>query len=354
MNKLIREGDRSDEVVDVQARLRAFGLDVDDEPGEFGPGTKRAVRAFQQTRGILADGIVGPNTWTELVEASWHLGDRDLYLKHPPMRGDDVAVLQKRLNALGFDAGKEDGIFGPAADRAVRAFQKEYGVPGDGIFGLTSHAALVGLRVDRPGTAARLREELRQLEGSGMTGALVVIDPGHGGPDPGEVGANGIVERDVCWGLAQRLADRLVSAGARVRFTRREPDGPDASERARAANEVGGDLFLSLHLNATEEPTAEGSSTYHFGGSSAGEAAADRIQDELKRLGLRDCRTHARSYTVLRETRMPAVLVEPVFITNVDEAKRLEDPEFLTDVANAIATGVRRYYEEGRFTSQAR
>jgi N-acetylmuramoyl-L-alanine amidase len=235
---LIREGDRSQKVADVQARLRAFGLEIDDDSGFFGDSTKRAVRAFQQRRGILIDGIVGPHTWGELVEASWYLGDRDLYLKYPPMRGDDVSSLQARLNALGFDAGKEDGIFGAATDRAVRAFQKEYGVAGDGIFGLMSHAALVGLRVDRPGTAARLREEIRQAEGRGLAGALLVIDPGHGGSDRGEIGRTGVVESEICWKLAQRLADRLVSAGARVRFTRREPDGPTSSERAALANTV--------------------------------------------------------------------------------------------------------------------
>ncbi|MDQ3940083.1 MAG: N-acetylmuramoyl-L-alanine amidase [Actinomycetota bacterium] len=346
MNPLIRAGDHSDEVADVQARLRAAGLEVDDEPGYFGASTKRAVATFQQRRGIISDGIVGPHTWTELVEASWYLGDRDLYLKHPPMRGDDVSVLQARLNALGFDAGKEDGIFGRATDRAVRAFQKEYAVPGDGIFGLISHAALEGLRVDRPGTAARLREELRQLEGTGISGALIVVDPGHGGDDPGERTSTGLPESDVCWRLAERVADRLVLLGARVRFTRREIDGPDAHKRAELANLMDGDLFLSLHLNSTEEPTAEGASTYHFGGSSAGERLADKIQSELVGLGLRNCRSHARSYTILRETRMPAVLIEPVFITNADEAKRVEDPEFLGDVAEAIATGVRRYYEE--------
>ncbi len=345
MNRLIREGERSHEVADVQARLRGFGHKIEDEAGVFGPTTTAAVRAFQQNRGILVDGIVGPHTWSEIVEASWYLGDRDLYFKHPPMRGDDVSALQARLNALGFDAGKEDGIFGIATERAVRAFQKEYGVTGDGIFGLASHAALLGLRVDRPGTSAQLREELRRMEKTGITEAMIVIDPGHGGDDFGDVTETGASEADACWAIATRLADRLASFGARVRFTRNEPENPDTSERAVRANDIDADVFLSVHLNTHEEPTAEGTSTYYFAGSRAGEALADHIQEQLVRLGLRDCRSHARSYRLLRETRMPAVLVEPVFITNPDDAKRLEDHEFLSDVADAIATGVRRFYE---------
>ncbi|MDP9067690.1 MAG: N-acetylmuramoyl-L-alanine amidase [Actinomycetota bacterium] len=346
MKGLIREGDRSEEVADVQMRLRALKLRVEDETGQFGASTKQAVRAFQQQRGIIVDGIVGPHTWNELVEASWRLGDRVLYLRVPVIRGDDVLTLQSRLNALGFDAGREDGIFGRETDEGVRAFQREYGVAEDGIFGPASHAALTGLRVDRPGTAARLREELRRGE-EGLSDAVIAIDPGHGGANPGEIGADGLVEADVCWELALKLAERFVAVGAKVRFTRTEVEDLDPHERARRANRFGAHLFISIHLNAHGEAGAEGATTFYFGGSRAGEALADKLQSELVRLGLKDCRSHARSYPVLRETRMPAVLVEPGFITHPDDEKRLRDPEFLSRVADAVAAAVGRYYEEG-------
>lgn len=345
MKQLIREGERSQQVADVQMRLRSLGIEIDDDTGTFGPSTRQAVRIFQQQREILADGIVGPQTWGELVEASWRLGDRSLYLKHPPLRGDDVVALQGQMNALGFDAGRQDGIFGKNTAAAVRAFQKEYGVAEDGIFGAISYASLTGLRVDRPGTARHLREELSRNEHPGLQSALVVVDPGHGGPDPGER-LFSLREADVCWELAARLAEQLVERGARVRFTRTEAEGPAASDRARRANDIDGDLFVSVHLNSHEQGSAEGSSTYYFGGSTAGEALADKIQSELVSLGLKDCRSHARAYTILKETRMPAVLVEPVFITNRTEAQRLEDPHFLTRVAAAIARAIARYFDE--------
>ncbi len=345
MRGLIREGDRSQEVADVQSRLRALKLRVDDEGGYFGPSTKQAVREFQQQRGILVDGIVGPNTWNELVEASWRLGDRPLYLKVPVLRGDDVLALQTRLNALGFDAGREDGIFGRSTDEGVRAFQREYGVMEDGIFGHASHAALLGLRVDRAGTASRLREELRRVE-RGLSGATVMVDPGHGGADPGEIGPNGSSEADICWRLALKLAERLARLGARTRFTRTEVEAPDPSERARRANAADADLYIGLHLNAhTGAGSAEGATTFHFGGSRSGEELADKLQEELVALGFKDCRSHARSYPVLRETRMPAVLVEPGFITNADDEKRLNDPDVLSAVADSIARGIARFYE---------
>ncbi len=344
MNEIIREGHRSNEVLDIQTRLRALGMKIDDEQGSFGASTKQAVRTFQQQRGILVDGIVGPHTWEELVGASWRLGDRNLYLMQPLMRGDDVAALQRRLNALGFDAGREDGIFGKNSLRAVRGFQKEYGVPEDGIFGPKSHAALIGLRVERAGTSSHLREELRRAERSGLGDALVIVDPGHGGKDEGEIGPGGVRESDVCWDLATRLAERLVGVGARARFTRTETEDPSVLERARVANDLDGDLFIALHLNRHDEEMAEGACTYYFAGSAVGEALAERVQEQLVLLGAKDCRSHARSYPILKQTRMPAVLVEPAFITNPDEEKKLDDPAFRNAVADAIVTALHSYY----------
>jgi N-acetylmuramoyl-L-alanine amidase len=345
---LLRPGDRSPEVADVQARLRGLGLGIDDPDGAYGLPTEQAVRAFQQRRGLLVDGVVGPDTWSELVEAGWRLGDRSLYLRQPPLRGDDVRTLQARLNALGLDAGREDGIFGRDTDRAVRAFQREYDVAEDGIFGPRSLAALNGLRVDRAGTAAGLREDLRRVESPGMRGSLVVVDPGHGGDDPGERGCAATHESDLCWDVAARVAERLSLAGARVRFTRTEAENPDVAERARRANELDAHVFISLHLNFHPEGHAEGTSTYYFGGSRAAELLAECVQSRLVELGLRDCRAHARSYPILRETRMPAVLVEPAYISSPTDAGRLGDPRFRTAISWAIVRGVQCYFDAGR------
>ncbi|MDQ3985000.1 MAG: N-acetylmuramoyl-L-alanine amidase [Actinomycetota bacterium] len=344
MNRLILEGERSGQVVDIQARLRVLGIEVDEETGYFGGRTKEAVRTFQQRRGLLADGIVGPDTWDALVEAGWRLGDRILYLKNPPMRGDDVLALQARLNALGFDAGREDGIFGNDTYEALRAFQHEYAIEEDGIFGTRSLSALSGLRVDRPHTAAGLREELKRTA-SGMRGTLVVVDPGHGGMDLGDLGPNGLREADVCWDLAKRVAGSAAHAGARVRFTRTETEELDSTGRAVRANEVGADVFVSIHLNSHTEPMAEGASTYYFPRSRSGEMLAESVRNRLVSLGLRDCRSHPQNYSILRETRMPAVLVEPAFITNPDEAKLLVDPDFRATLARAVADGVRDFFE---------
>ena len=345
MTLLIKPGDRSQRVADVQSRLRALGFHIDDDTGSFDRSTTEALRAFQQSRSILVDGLVGPNTWSELVEASWRLGDRSLYLTRPLIRGDDVLKLQQLLNALGYDAGREDGLFGPDGERAVRRFQKEYGITEDGIFGPQAHTSLIGLRVDRPGTAARLREELILAQRADLSGSLIVIDPGHGGPDAGDHGADGSNEAQLCWDIAVRIAEVLADAGAKVRFTRTEVEGPTTSERAARANDLAGDIFVSVHLNSHDEGDAAGASTYFFGGSRLGERLADSIQQELIGLGIRDCRSHARAYALLKETRMPAALVEPCFITNPEEEKMLQDPLQRAGIAEAISAGVKRYFE---------
>ena len=120
-----------------------------DRPGAFGPGTGAAVAAFQQAAGLDVDGGCDAATWSALVEAGYRLGDRLLYLRSPMIRGDDVADLQRRLGALGFDAGRVDGIFGPDTDRALGDFQRNSGLVSDGICGPDTVAALARLGLGR-------------------------------------------------------------------------------------------------------------------------------------------------------------------------------------------------------------
>ena len=119
-----RAGGRGDAVRDLQHRL--VGARVTSvapaEFGSFGADDRgRGPRVPERRAGSRVDGIVGPETWSALVESGFVLGDRLLYLRRPILRGDDVAALQHRLNRLGFDAGREDGILGPeTATRAAR------------------------------------------------------------------------------------------------------------------------------------------------------------------------------------------------------------------------------------------
>jgi N-acetylmuramoyl-L-alanine amidase len=351
----IRRGDGGDHVRDLHSRLLALGFHIDQpevDDHTFGSSTEAGVRTFQQERGLLVDGLVGPQSWQELVEAGYSLGDRLLYLRLPLFRGDDVRALQRRLNLLGFDPGREDGILGEQTARAVRDFQTNVGLPEDGIVGRTTLQALD--RLLRAPVSAHGRTTVRETEnlrspGGSLLDRRVAIDPGHGPEDPGVAGINGLTEADLAFTLAERLADELRSRGARPILLRTSTETPTPSERASQANDAQAEVLVSLHLNSHTDPAAEGASSYYFGRlgsySVAGQALAELIQRELvAATGLRDGRTHPKAFPTLRETAMPAVHLEPCFITNPKEAALLREERFLREAAAAIARGLDRFF----------
>jgi N-acetylmuramoyl-L-alanine amidase len=345
-------GARGDAVLDVQARLTALGYHIDpSEHGEFGATTKTAVQAFQQRRHLLVDGVIGEDTWGELVEAGYSLGDRLLYLRYPYGRGDDVRALQASLNVLGFDVGREDGIFGQRTDRAVRQFQRNVGLPPDGIVGSTTIQAVTRLRPVGPGpglSTVREAEALRTMSAS-LQGSRIAVDPGHGPNDPGAAGPSGLREADAAFLLAEELVAELHRRGAAPFLLRNRDSDPPSTERASTANDLGAEVLVSLHLNSHPEAAAEGASTYFYGregwSSPAGQRLAEVIQELLvSRLGRKDGRAHPKSLLLLRETHMPAVQVEPCFITNPNEESLLRDESFRRDLARALTDAIERFF----------
>src|SRR5712691_11431291 len=264
MRSLTR-GARGEAVHDVRARLAALGFTTEsDEPGSFGARTEAAVREFQQRRHLLVDGKVGPDTWHELVEAGYSLGDRVLYNRYPSLRGDDVRALQARLNLLGFDVGKEDGIFGERSDHAVREFQRNVGLPSDGIVGATTLQALLRLRPISPGPGfgtVRERESLRRMAVVSLHGRRIAVDAGHGPSDPGGIGPSGLQEASVALDLAGALCSELRERGGEPILLRGAAEDPTVSERARSANQAGADVLVTLHLNTLA--SGEGATVFY-------------------------------------------------------------------------------------------
>lgn len=133
----ITQGGRGPAVEDVQKRLLMLGFDLGPTgvDGVFWGATLAAVRRFQSELGLAEDGVVGDETWSALVDATFKLGDRLLYLRLPYLHGADVKMLQGALNVLGFACGEPDGIFGAYTERAVGEFQANVGLRVDGIAG---------------------------------------------------------------------------------------------------------------------------------------------------------------------------------------------------------------------------
>jgi N-acetylmuramoyl-L-alanine amidase len=349
-----RTGDRGAAVVDIRTRLSGLGLVEKGvaDPECFDGQMDQAVRAFQQQRGLTVDGVVGPSTYRVLDEARWHLGDRLLtHIAGSLVSGDDVVALQQRLLDLGFQVGRIDGRFGHQTEQAVRDFQRNIGVPPDGTCGPATLKALARLapmvRGGRP-NAMRAEERLR-LAGPQLTGKVVVIDPSAARvSDPGLQARATEITQD----LAKRVEGRLVATGVQAYLTNRgSAEDLPAAERAEFANRTDANLCISIHLDASESPDASGVSTYFFGleahgvKSSVGERFASLVQREIvARTDLADLRIHAKTWDLLRRTRMPAVRIDVGYITNPGDAARLSDPVFRDVVAEAVVVAVQRVY----------
>ncbi|MDR1014996.1 MAG: peptidoglycan-binding protein [Coriobacteriales bacterium] len=143
----IAHGSKGPAVRDVQARLRSLGYGLGDEAGQavFGPLTAQAVAAFRASARLGPGSEVDRDTWTALVDATFILGDRILYLRMPHFHGHDVHTLQTALATLGFSC-VADGIFGVGTEGALREFQHNAGLGADGIAGDSTFSAIQRLR----------------------------------------------------------------------------------------------------------------------------------------------------------------------------------------------------------------
>ena len=252
--------------------------------------------------GLITDGVVGPATYRALRDATYQLGARPLaYLVSAPVSGDDV--LAPAGAAAGAGLRRRPGqrrVRRRRPRRALRNFQRDYGLTVDGICGAETVRALRQLSPRaRGGRPVLLREQERvRRAGPRLRGKRIVIDPGHGGHGPGRDGRRRARGRPgVGPGPPAGGPDgRHRHGGAAVPRPRPVPDrGATAPTSPTTA---GADLFLSLHADANPSPLAQGVASFHFGTvsgntSTVGETLAGFIQRELVvRTGLRDCRTH--------------------------------------------------------------
>lgn len=176
-----------------------------------------------------------------------------------------------------------------------------------------------------------------------LSGRRIVVDPGHGGWDPGAKGPTGLREKDVNLRVATSLRNILVEyGGAQVKMTRTDDRYLALTERARIANAWGGQRFISIHHNANNNRAINGTEVYsHTNSSWASKDLRNKVQARLvQRMGLRNIGAKTANFSVLRNTHMPSILTEASFISNPYEEARLKNPSYVWKQAFAIYQGV--------------
>ena len=178
----------------------------------------------------------------------------------------------------------------------------------------------------------------------------VVIDPGHGGPDPGAVGIGGLRETDVVLDVSLQLARLLQARGVQVLMTRTSEVDVDLPPRVSLANGSGADAFISLHANALSmaRPDVNGIESFYFAGagtSARAQQLAESVQRQMMAIstGTPDRGVRTARFFVIRRTTMPSTLVEMGFVTGRVDAARLADPDYRRRMALALAAGILDY-----------
>ncbi len=350
--RTLRRGDRGREVVDLQTRLQALGFELGNRgiDGVFREETELAVRAFQQRVGILADGQVGPVTWRELVEAGYRPGGRLLYLRQPPFRGADVMEMQRMLNDLGFDPGAVNGLFDERTARAVRDFQKNAGLQPDGVVDGAVFKTLSIYAAQTLGTH-QIPDKNDGYFPEDLFSGTIVIDAAHGGPDRGHVVPGGLSEADLNLAVAHELAQILPAR--EVLLTRSDDEEVSQADRAFLANTSGAKMIISLHHAYHPNPEARGTASFYFERlgyrSHRGRMAAAYLQRGVSRaLGTKDIGEFGRSYDILRETNIPAVMIEILHLSNPEERRLASDRYYPAAVAEAITNALEQYASRDR------
>lgn len=346
---ILKKNNGQGKVVDLQRRLKQLGYDLGrpDIDGIFGPKTEDAVKKFQQKRGLDATGTVDRQTWQELVDAGYSIGDRMLYLKHPPFRGDDVRILQYWLKTLGFYAFKENGIFCSHTHKAVIEFQKNMVLAGDGIVGGDTIKSLLSLKriiEARKTSNFPLNSKYEQRKEQGVV--TVIMDYGHdlSNEQPHDYYQEKIY---ICKSIAQYCKNFLKKNGIKALLTVSDDENRSLflEDRISYANRSESDILASINLGYSKDKEASGSSCYYFKGlksySVDGKKIANLIQDQIVyKMNLDDCRVHGVSYGILKETEMTSVLVEPAFISNTRQREQLKQSSYQLKVSECISDAI--------------
>lgn len=269
--------------------------------GIFGSKTLKAVKSFQTDHYLVVDGIWGEKTNAASLAAT--------------------KKVQTLLNGVGYSLDV-DGIAGSKTFAAIKDFQKNYGLDVDGIAGQQTIAKLNAL-VSQP-----------------STGKKIMLDPGHGGSDPGASG-NGFAEKDLNLSIANYCKTYLESNGFTVSMTRNADNYISLMNRCYAANNFSADIFVSVHNNAGG---GDGSEFIYYPTSAKGRTLCESIKPQLDAIGQNFRRYIARDDAVVTYTKMPACIVECAFIDNAADIQIVATDDNRKTMGEAIAKGIQSYF----------
>lgn len=194
-------------------------------------------------------------------------------------------------------------------------------------------------------TRTRILPPLDQLPNVANQRVLIVIDPGHGGRDPGAIGIGGLRETDIVLEVSLRVAELLQQNGAEIILTRADEREVGLEPRVALANRANADIFVSIHANAISmsRPDVNGVETYFYSSAAGRELSAYLLDSLLEATGMNNRGVKEARFFVLRRTNMPASLVELGFVTGAEDAPRLADSNFRELLAKAVARGILQY-----------
>ncbi len=371
---MLRRTMTSRRVVSLRERLLRAGVTVAylapqdvNNPSYFDDHVDAAVRAFQQERGLIVDGLVGPETDRCLNEAQYALGDRPLYADDDrPLRGDDVNMLQHNLSRLGFYYGPLNGVFGSSTHHAVMELQQSLGLRTTGVVDRETIAALARINKNITSSKAFSLREYHRLERatSALRGRSVVLVPsGAAGQQPPAAAAPDFRDRadEVTCDVALRAFELLdeigaepavVSPGRELRDRLGEPVRTVDSAQEVVTGGRTDSVVVTLHCDWNSAPAAGGVASYYWGEhdrseiySPIGERAAVVVLKEMvARTGALDLGTHARQWDFLRSHDAPTVWLDLGYLSNPVDRAALADPEHRNHLAEAVVFGLQRMF----------
>lgn len=257
-----------------------------------------------------------------------------------PTSQDSVVVLQDNVNVRSGPT-LQDGVIEVANAGAVYAFQNNIG---DFVEVLTNNGetGYIANWLVESSVATTTQTHVPAITTT-LSEATIVIDPGHGGADPGAIG-DYMYEKQATVDTAAIIAQKLESVGANVILTRTGDESISLEERAYLSNSYGADLFISIHYDSTPEGVyATGTTTYYYADSD--NYVADLINDELsKNLPLPNNGSRFGNFLVLRENAQPAILLELGYMNNPDDVATFNTSHYQNLVADSILNALTDYF----------